>query len=562
VDTDLRTYRVLCLVAAFFLPLLGFIHQATNPQALDSLTQRFILSALCLVVFLLSLRLQKGLLIFAYAMFYGLTVWLIHRNFVNQFSVDYMVGLLMGVLAMSVGFQSPRHLAIYCVTTSLLTAVACVFVTDPQVGRILPISAVSILSVIAYIVLSSRLRTQAELAMSERTLREAHDTLESRVQERTAELIRANAALRAEITERQRVEKALRESERRYRDLFENANDAIGVISLDGTFTAVNRGVELLTHWSREEVVGQHHSKVVTPATVALLEECIRRALTEERQPSLYEVELVRKDGSVVPVEVRARLLRDNEGNPIGLQSIARDISARKELAQQWADFLAMLTHDIRNPLGAILGYVELLLEKVKEQGLGEDQDLLERLRSNTLTIHSLVTNYLDLSRIEAGQLTLAKQPLDLNELLLQVQQQYETEARRRFLTLDLQLQEGVLLVVGEVLALERVFANLLHNALKFTPERGQVTISSARRGNEVIATVTDTGPGIAPEEMPLLFEKYQRTRAAKYQEGTGLGLFIVKALIEAQGGRVEVQSALGQGSCFTVVLPAASPQP
>jgi len=112
--------------------------------------------------------------------------------------------------------------------------------------------------------------------------------------------------------------------------------------------------------------------------------------------------------------------------------------------------------------------------------------------------------------------------------------------------------------IAGDPLALERVFANLMDNALRFTPELGRVRVSSAWRNSEVVVAVADTGPGVAPEEIPGLFEKYQRAAASQHRKGSGLGLFIVKALVEAHRGRVEVESTLGNGSCFSVFLPIA----
>jgi signal transduction histidine kinase len=121
-------------------------------------------------------------------------------------------------------------------------------------------------------------------------------------------------------------------------------------------------------------------------------------------------------------------------------------------------------------------------------------------------------------------------------------------------------LQKQAPWVEGDPLALERIFANLIYNALKFTPKEGRVTISSASQGGEVAVTVADTGPGMLPEEIPLLFEKYRQANGGQRKEGSGLGLFIVKTLVEAHQGRVEVESKLGAGASFRILLPLKAP--
>jgi signal transduction histidine kinase len=236
-----------------------------------------------------------------------------------------------------------------------------------------------------------------------------------------------------------------------------------------------------------------------------------------------------------------------------------------QELERERADFLAMLTHDIKNPLGVILGCTEILMEEIGEKTAGDELHFLERLQSNAMLVHSLVSNYLDYCRSEAGHLTLNKRKFDLNTFLLRIGQRYEAEALRRKLTLNLTLSPDIPPLDGDPLALERVFSNLLHNAIKFTMEEGQISITATRSGAEIVVSVIDTGYGIAPEEIPLLFQRYRRTTTTRYREGTGLGLYIVKALAEAHGARLEVTSTVGKGSRFAVIFPVPtteSPDP
>lgn len=365
-------------------------------------------------------------------------------------------------------------------------------------------------------------------------------------------------ALRYAI-ERQRLRQELRASEERYRSLFENASDAIVSFTPAGQITDVNRGLEVMLGWARDELIEQHYRKILTPASAVVMAERVQHALAGEPSPALpdiVELEAVRKDDSTVPIEIRDNLLSDPQGQPTGVLVMARDISARKALERQRAEFLAMLTHDIKNPLTSLMGYTDYLLEDTGKRDAAKRDEVLPWIKSNAFTILSLVNNYLDLSRIEDRQLKLDREPVSVNDLLHRIGRQYAGEARHRRITLELQLQKKPPWVEGDPLALERIFANLVYNALKFTPKQGQVTVSSAARQGEVVVTVADTGPGIPTEEIPTLFGKYQRAAGARRKEGTGLGLFIVKTLVEAQKGRVEVESQPGSGTRFHIFLP------
>lgn len=240
-------------------------------------------------------------------------------------------------------------------------------------------------------------------------------------------------------------------------------------------------------------------------------------------------------------------------------RELQSEIAERQHMERQRQELLTMLTHDIRNPLSVILSYMDLLQEELAAgHGVSACNDILPRLRSNALTVFSLADSYLDISCLEDRPFQLTKEPIDMNEILQRVAQHYELEARRRRITLELSLQPGAAPVRGNAVALERIVSNLVHNALKFTPAHERITLSSSSTAREFITSVTDTGPGIAQQDIPLLFEKYRRIEHSDAQDGSGLGLFIVKALVEAHGGRIEVQSTPGLGACFSVIFPIA----
>ena len=273
------------------------------------------------------------------------------------------------------------------------------------------------------------------------------------------------------------------------------------------------------------------------------------RLLNGDATRGIWDVTLT-PIGSLAPADGP---LVANEQRMVG---IFRDVSEKYAIEQLRADFLSMITHDIKVPLTVILGYTEMLTDPEPPP----DQippDILSRIRESGETINALVCNFLDLSRIEAGRMTLDRRPFDIGEMLAQAIEHYEWTARRKEIALALDAEPLPPLVADEA-QLRRVVANLLANAVKYTPNGGRVTVSAARENGRVRIAFQDTGRGIPADEIPHLFEKYRRVREAKRTEGTGLGLFIAKTIVAAHGGDIRDESTPGVGSTFTLFLPAA----
>ena len=218
---------------------------------------------------------------------------------------------------------------------------------------------------------------------------------------------------------------------------------------------------------------------------------------------------------------------------------------------------VSALAHDIKNPLGVIMGYAEALHESLEGPGAKDKLDMLGRIQDNGQRIVKLVTGFLEASKAEAGKINLEPKPVDLNLLLREAGQQQMALLRQKEISLQVDLKAGLPEILGDDLQLDRAFWNLVGNAIKFTPKQGVVKLRSWVENGKICASVSDTGMGISKDELPMLFTEFRRLKGSANVEGTGLGLFIVKTIVEAHGGTVEAQSDVGKGTTFTVRLPS-----
>jgi PAS domain S-box-containing protein len=328
-----------------------------------------------------------------------------------------------------------------------------------------------------------------------------------------------------------------------------------GVLTLDhqGVITYANPAAQSLLGRKESSVVGEPIRSFVVPETLDSLKEKLGESSASSG--ASFEILVARAEGGAAPLDVKSDPIKPGEAE--GAVWVLRDASERTRLEQKRGEFFAALTHDVKNALGIIMSSAEILLLKARETKATPDEKILDRMMNNTFTVQTLVSNYLDLSIIEGGQLHLTKKSLDLNAVLRWVARQHEVVAERRGIALELKLAPALPSFEADPLCLERIFANLLHNALKFTPDNAPVTVRSGKLGGELVVEVQDTGPGIEADDLARIFEKYGRGADAGNKEGQGLGLFIVKELVEAHAGRIEIKSTPGQGSCFSVFFPA-----
>jgi two-component system NtrC family sensor kinase len=243
----------------------------------------------------------------------------------------------------------------------------------------------------------------------------------------------------------------------------------------------------------------------------------------------------------------------------IGLVIILHEITYLKELDRIKTDFVNMVSHDLRSPLTAILGYVELLSRAgpVNEQQL----EFIHRVQYSVNNITALINDLLDLGRVEAGFDT-RNEIVHLPPIIHEVIDSLQKRITEKEHTLILDLPQDLPAVLGNPIRLRQMLSNLINNAIKYTPNHGQISILSNAEDGQVIVRVQDNGPGILPAEQPFVFDRFYRGSNIPYDTpGSGLGLAIVQSIVQNHQGRIWLESTPGQGTTFTVVLPTSDNQ-
>jgi signal transduction histidine kinase len=239
------------------------------------------------------------------------------------------------------------------------------------------------------------------------------------------------------------------------------------------------------------------------------------------------------------------------------LPHVIRRNQDRRRLIHERNLYRSMISHDIKNPLHIILNYADMIEDEPHLRT--ETRMLLQRIKDNAANTLGLVNNFIEVSRIEAGKLVLERRPLCFSSLMQEVADRQAPLANAKGVGLRLERASDHSDVLVDRTSMERALTNLVSNAIKFTPAGGAVLLELDRVGAEILVSVSDTGRGIHEEDIPVIFEKYRRARETTLTEGSGLGLFIVKAIVEAHGGAMDVQSTVGRGSTFTMRLPVAA---
>jgi signal transduction histidine kinase len=245
----------------------------------------------------------------------------------------------------------------------------------------------------------------------------------------------------------------------------------------------------------------------------------------------------------------------------LGGVAVLQDITQLKELERMKADFVAMVTHELRAPVAAIEQQLTVILKGLAGEINERQARMLGRAKERAKGLLDLVKDLLDLSKIEAGMQVQYMEPVNIGELLTKVVDLMRSQAEQKGLHLEFELESALPSVNADAANMEGVFTNLISNAIKYTPEGGRVRVVGKREGDYIRIDVQDTGIGISEKDLPRIFERFYRVKTEKTRQivGTGLGLSIVKQVVDAHLGTIDVQSVENQGTLFTVKLPVVA---
>ena len=373
-----------------------------------------------------------------------------------------------------------------------------------------------------------------------------------------------------DINERKQIEDALRNSEQRFRTAIETVRFVAMGIDVDGCVTFCNDALCALTGWRRTELMGENWW-----LKVAMSNDPFRHAFFDGINagtiPTHYASEILCRDGTRRLIEWDNTVLRNTDGSVSGSASLGVDVTDRNRYEAQLlrarddaetasrakSDFLSRMSHELRTPLNSVIGFANVMRKNKGGRLTKEDVAYLDRIVANGQHLLALVNNVLDISKVEAGHLAVTIGTVAVDELVREVVGQLEGQPRGATVELRAEVPPSLATIESDGVLLRQVIINLTSNALRFTHE-GSVVVAvdaDARTGRPLRIHVRDTGIGIDPLRQTAIFEPFEQADATTHRTygGTGLGLSISKAICDALGMRLGLQSQPGKGSTFTV---------
>jgi PAS domain S-box-containing protein len=340
-----------------------------------------------------------------------------------------------------------------------------------------------------------------------------------------------------------------------YKFAMESLPVAVMTVDPDLRITGFNSSAEEITGYSKDEALGKHCNEILRSELCKV--NCPLKTVLNRRE-SIVRIESMihNKLGAIVPIRQHAAGLFDETGALIGGLEAFVDISYSKALEREKVNLISMFVHDMKSPLISIQGFAHRLLQNAG----GTDEETrgkyLKIIRKEAGKLGLLIDGFLEYSRLQTGRLNFNFTPISLDKELLELYETYQTKSSQKGIQFELRNTEALPVIEADAKYLPRVFSNLLDNALKYSREKGLISITIQEAGRNIMVKIVDRGRGIDSKDLPYIFDPFYQGYGGKKRKGYGLGLAVVKAIVDGHGGQISVESELGKGSVFTVALP------
>jgi PAS domain S-box-containing protein len=340
--------------------------------------------------------------------------------------------------------------------------------------------------------------------------------------------------------------------------LLDSAADGILIISPNHVITRANPAFARMLNQPIEQIIGKTHEQVIELTChedTITLEQAEAGGWPLTPHATLYvEGDLSRESGVPLPVGITYAPLISPEGNLLNIIATVRDITRFREAEEIKSTFISVISHELKTPVALIKGYVGTLRREDVNWDREIIKDSLEVIEEEADRLTGLIENLLEASRLQAGGLSINTSDVALNTIAERVAKRLRTQSSIH--TINVDFPENFPIVMADENRLEQVLSNLISNSIKYSPQGGEIKISGQVRPTQVIICVSDEGPGVAPEDIPHIFDRFYRSsNAKKTTKGAGLGLYLARAVIEAHGGRIWVDPRPGKGAriCFSI---------